>query len=271
MEIAPGIHILPAAAAGFMGFYAPNVYLVAGAQAALVDSGYHDADMTRTRLDYIESAAPLNLAYILLTHPHPDHAGGCSDIKNATGARIAAYSLSRAQSEAYRVKADVIARDKDILELGGVSIEVVHTPGHTRESLCFYVREAGVLFSGDHIVGYGTPVIARDGDMAEYIDSLKKLLDYKISLICPGHGPLIREPERKIRELIAHRQEREQQIISCLRRGKRCVLEMVSEIYPEVDSRLLALAGEQVLAHLSKLVKEGRASFSGEYYILKET
>lgn len=268
MEIAPGVHSIPAAAGNIMGIDAPNVYLVVGEEAALIDAGYHDREAIKTRLEYIEGLAPLRLAYILVTHPHIDHLGGAARIREATGAEIVLHPLAAAQMRNSGVLADTLVNDGDILDIGGISLEVIHTPGHTSDSISFYLREGEVLFTGDHILGFGTPAVLTGG-MAQYINSLKKLLNYRMHLICPGHGPLVREPERKIKELIAHRHEREQQVLSCLERGKRSIAEMVAEIYPELDRRLVGLAREQILSHLEKLVLEGKAAVSGEGYMLK--
>ena len=254
-----------------MGVYAPNVYLVVGKEAALIDSGYKDRETIRARIEYIKALAPLKLAYIIITHPHPDHIGGCYAIKKATGAQIVLHSLAAAQAKReYRVTGDILVEDGDILDIGGLHLEMIYTPGHSPASICIYFKESKILFSGDHILGIGTTVVeAPDGDMAQYVDSLRKLLKYRISLICPGHGPLIWEPGRKIEELIAHRHERELQVMASLRRGKRKVAELVSEIYPELDYRLLELARMQVLAHLRKLVMENKVAVSGEKYALK--
>jgi glyoxylase-like metal-dependent hydrolase (beta-lactamase superfamily II) len=94
-------------------------------------------------------------------------------------------------------------------------------------------------------------------------------LNFPVRLICPGHGPLVREPERKIRELIAHRLEREQQVLSYLMRGKRSVTDLIADIYPELDQRLVDLARKQVQAHLDKLAREGKVTTNGEYYSLR--
>ena len=114
-----------------------------------------------------------------------------------------------------------------------------------------------------------TVIDAPDGDIAQYIDSLRKLLNFPVRLICPGHGPLVREPERKIRELIAHRLEREQQVLSYLMQGKRSVTDLIAGIYPELDQRLVDLARKQVQAHLDKLAREGKVAVTGEEYTIK--
>jgi len=261
MEIAPKIYSLPAGRGEFMGLFPPNVYLVAGRRAALIDAGYGDPEAVGSRLDFIRN---FSLAYILITHAHPDHIGGAEEFRRATGAVILAHpeeSVSRAEGK---------LEDGQVLDLEGAKIRVVHTPGHTRGHLCFLAEEAGVLFTGDHILGLGTTVIRpHQGDMGEYMESLRKLLDLPLKLIAPGHGPVVRQPQAKVRELLQHREERERQVLDCLRRGIGDIPGMVREIYPELDGRLIPMAREQVLAHLMKLVKEGRAEEKdGGYHIV---
>ena len=269
MEVAPGIHSIPAGSSKFMGMYAPNVFLVLGDRAALIDSGYFDAQTTQERLDYLMSQPELKLAHILITHPHPDHVGGCRAIREATGAEIAIYSEGAAHLKNYGIAEDRLLADGETLDIGGAVMRVIHTPGHTSDSVCFHIEESGILFTGDHIVGFGTSVIdTPGGDVRQYIESLKLLLNLRISLICPGHGPLIREPGRKIRELIDHRLEREQQVLTYLERGRGSVVDLVSEIYPELDERLVELARKQVQAHLTKLVQDGRVTLTGDTYAL---
>jgi endoribonuclease LACTB2 len=272
MEIAPGVHSIPMSTSTFMGVYVPNVYLAVGEEAALIDSGLEDREAAKSRIEYIRQLAPLKLAYIILTHSHPDHIGGCREIKRATGAQIVMHSLAAERAKSGdSVTGDILVKDGAVLDIGGVHLEVIYTPGHSPTSICIYMKESKVLFTGDHILGMGTTVVyAPDGDMADYVESLKKLLKYDIRLICPGHGPPIHEPQRKINELIAHRQERERQVLSSLRQGKKTVTGLVAEIYPELDKRLLELAQRQVLAHLKKLVRENKVAVADEKYALRK-
>jgi glyoxylase-like metal-dependent hydrolase (beta-lactamase superfamily II) len=270
LEIAPGVYSIGEETRTFMGVYAPNVYLVVGERAALIDSGYQNSELVGPVLGHIERLAPSGLAYIVITHPHPDHIGGCSAIKEASGAEVVLHSQADAQARANWLVADRLVEDGEALDIGGVVLQMVHTPGHTSGNMCIYIESDGILFAGDHILGIGTTVIdMSDGDMALYIDSLRKLFEYRIRLICPGHGPVVTEPERKIKELIAHRLEREEQIVSCLRQGRRRLTAIVSDIYPELDPRLTGLAEMQILAHLRKLVAEEKAAVDGDEYALR--
>ncbi len=246
-----------------MGTYPPNVYLVAGREAALVDAGYGDEADVRARVDYIKGLADSRLAYIVVTHAHADHAGGAEGIKEATGAKIILHRLDvETQNRYFRATTvDTVVEDGDTLAVDGHEIEVIHSPGHSPGHICLYLRGAKALFSGDNVPGAGTTAIAPpQGDMGQYVESLRRLLAYDIETIYPGHGPAIKEPRRKIQELVDHRLDREEQVLGCLRRGKGTIEEMVREIYPELDRRLLGAARGQVLAHLIKLERERRVT-----------
>lgn len=259
MEIARGIFSLTCGRGEFMGLFPPNVYLIVGEKTALIDSGINDPETINARLERIKGYL---LNYIFITHSHRDHIGGARAIKEVTGAEILLHPLEGGGDRAIK--------EGDKFELGGITIEVLHTPGHSPGHICFWLPERGILFSGDHILGMGTTVINPwEGDMSQYINSLRKLLAYPIQLICPGHGPVIKSPHSKIKEIIRHRQEREGQILSCLKKGIRDIEGIVREIYPEIDPRLRIMAYEQVLSHLIKLEREGKIEAKGGKYSLK--
>jgi ribonuclease/clavin/mitogillin len=287
MELTPRVHGIPAAGGVFSGPLAPNVYLVTdGGRGALIDAGYADEGSLQARLEYLRGIPELQLEYIVLTHHHIDHASGAPRLRQATGARICLHpreervlrdwqanepqdlppagSLEeRVRSwrrEAARATPDRLVEDGDTIAVGGVTIEVVHTPGHTLGSICLYLREERALFTGDTVLGLGTVAIVPPphGDLALYIQSLQRLKGYDAALLCPGHGPPVRDVGRKLQELIDHRQERERQILAALGRGRGTLAALLDDIYPELDVRLLNMARGQLLAHLAKLEGEGR-------------
>ena len=149
----------------------------------------------------------------------------------------------------------------EVFHLGGRRIRVIATPGHTAGTVCFFLEDEGILFTGDHIMGRGTVVIRSDegGSIAQHIDSLRKLLDLDLKLILSGHGPAILEPRAKIQEVVRHRMEREEQILGLLREGITGIDALMARAYGNVTERLAFLARHQVVAHLKKLEEEGRA------------
>ncbi|MEK7847932.1 MAG: MBL fold metallo-hydrolase [Chloroflexota bacterium] len=260
MEIIPGVYSIPIGQGAFPGVFPPNVYLVAGDHPVLVDSGY-EADAP-ARLEKLREMN-LRVARILVTHPHPDHIGGAVPIGQATGARIFMHRVDAAEAG---TSVEALEHGQ-VVSTGSAELEVVHTPGHTPGHMCLMLRHQGILFSGDHVLGLGTTVITPPrGDMGLYMASLEKLLSYPFQSICPGHGPVVKEGHRKVEELLQHRREREAQVLSCLKRGRSRIEDMVKDIYDELDARLVGLAELQMKAHLLKLQAEGRvAAHEGTY------
>ncbi len=155
--------------------------------------------------------------------------------------------------------------DGDRIETEGATLRGVHTPGHAPDHLCFLLEEERALFSGDNVLGVGTTVIpSQSGDLAHYMASLERILKERPTRIYPAHGPCIEDGSAKIREYIAHRLEREAQILAALAQGAECVGEIVKIVYAAYPEALHAAAGQSVTSHLIKLEREGRVLRAGD-------
>jgi glyoxylase-like metal-dependent hydrolase (beta-lactamase superfamily II) len=260
MEVAPGIHDIPTKLDPLMRSSAPRVYFVADKKGALIDSAYGQDELADTYIEYVKSVSKSSIDYLIVTHAHPDHISGVSILKRKTAAQTILHS-----AEVTDIPIDKRVNDGDVIALGGIDLEVVHTPGHNPGHICLYIRDRKILFSGDHVLAKTTTALQPPwGDMTQYIESLRKLLKYDIDLMLPAHGPPIKEPRKRIEYLIQHRLEREQQVFELLKTGKTTVKDITSEIYPELSGFLYAVAKGQTYAHLVKLEKEGKVSSLGE-------
>ena len=268
MEILDRIHLIPLGGAGEVGA-APstNVYYVQGQdRGAFIDSGFPDEERTRYLVEYWrQSLAGATTGWVLVSHRHYIHSGGVKILKQATGARIGAgrgdVEAIDAQFDSGASVVDDALTGDEVFDLGGRRIRVIATPGHTAGTVCFFLEDEGILFTGHHIMGRGTVVIRSDegGSMAQHIDSLRKLLDLDLKLILSARGPAILEPRAKIQEVVRHRMEREEQILGLLREGITGVDALMASAYGDVTGGLAFLARHQVVAHLKKLEEEGRA------------
>ena len=215
-------------------------------ETAVIDPG----PAIDTHVRAIVEAMP-QLTLILLTHRHGDHAPAALPLKKATGARIYA-------PEGVLEDVDHRVSDGETIDVGGSRVEVIATPGHTAEHVC-YLSPDGDLFTGDTILGTGTTAIfPPDGNMGDYIRSLRVLRTRNPRRIWPGHGPTRDDAVALIDEYIAHRLEREAQVLSAFAAGAKTVEEIRRHIYTDLDERLHRAAEIQVEAHLIKLREEGR-------------
>jgi glyoxylase-like metal-dependent hydrolase (beta-lactamase superfamily II) len=296
-QVAPHVHSLHAQLDWFPQPYPPNVHLIIdGAEGALVDAGFPDEQSVAARLEALRSFDGLNLRYIVITHHHFDHASGAHKLREATGARIVMHRdeaplLQRAASEElpsdvevpagrreyagrvaeWRREAalgapDQLVADGETLSIGSLTLRMVHSPGHTAGHLSPFLQDDQVLFAGDNVLGMGTTAIPPPphGDMAQYVQSLRKMQSLNAEVMCCGHGPAVKEPNRKLQELIDHRRQREEQILALTRDGRDTIRALVRAIYPELDKRLVGMATGQVVSHLAKLEREGRVRVTGE-------
>jgi glyoxylase-like metal-dependent hydrolase (beta-lactamase superfamily II) len=160
---------------------------------------------------------------------------------------------------------DIAIGDGESFAGAGWTIEAITTPGHTSDHTCFALREENALFSGDHIMGWSTTVVPPpDGDMDDYIRSLEKIRDRDFAIIWPTHGPPITTPRPFIEELIAHRLDREAQIIAQLKAGQTRIPEMVRIMYADVNPVLHPAAAQSVLGQMVRLIRRGRVTADGE-------
>lgn len=198
---------------------------------------------------------------ILITHGHPDHVGGAVELRAQLSVPI--YAFSRASVPIL----DEEVPDGTRFSVGGDTLRSIFTPGHSPDHLCFLLEGAHILFAGDHISGITTNVI---GDMLDYLNSLKRLQALEIAEIVPAHGPNVADPQAKIAEYIAHRMQREQQVIQALELlgPDTTIPQMVAHIYQDVDPRLHPVAAHSVEAHLLKLEKEQKVVRQDESWSL---
>jgi len=193
------------------------------------------------------------LQEIVLTHAHIDHIGGVEAIQTRFGPLSVTKKPWPELDRSVRIEA--IDEGAEV-HTDGVTLRAIWTPGHARDHLCYYFVEEKALFTGDVVLGAGTTVIPDDGDLGDYLHSLRRLLDLDLEAIYPAHGPMIREPRKKIESYLAHRALRDQQILEGLRSGDRTIPELVRRIYTDVPTFLHGAAGMSVHAHLRKLERE---------------
>jgi glyoxylase-like metal-dependent hydrolase (beta-lactamase superfamily II) len=204
------------------------------------------------------------LRTILITHRHPDHAPAAVPLKRATGARILAPRgvLDDAAVDQRIAGGETIVIENEV-------VEVIATPGHTREHVCF-LTAAGDLFSGDTVLGEGTTTIfPPDGSMRDYVASLRLLLTHNPRRIFPAHGQTRSDAPTLIEQYIAHRLEREKQVLAALAEGATSAAAMRQRIYPDLDPRLHGAAEIQINAHLTKLIEEGVVIERGGGYAIQ--
>jgi glyoxylase-like metal-dependent hydrolase (beta-lactamase superfamily II) len=271
-ELAPGVVRLVAGNPGPFTFKGTNTYLLgSGREVALIDPGPADAGHLQAILAAIGSR---RLSHILITHTHRDHIDGLEALIAATGARTAGFgrraiapgTTVASPSGSERVDRDftpdVALAHGDRLEGEGWAVTALHTPGHAPDHLCFALEvpggEAGLLFSGDHVMGWSTSVVAPpEGRMGDYLRSLELLGGRADRVYFPGHGGRVEEPQRLVKAFLLHRRMREQAILDCIRAGTNTVSAIVPVVYRGIDPRLAKAASLSVLAHVEHLISRG--------------
>ena len=273
MELEPGVHQLTFGRQTSAGIAAPNAYLVCGTDASvLLDTGWNNEADHQARLAYIREVGAPPLVELVMMHRHPDHAGGALRLHRDTGAPLSCHplDLDAIEQTQLRGQAEVarLLRGGETTDLGGLSLQVLHAPGHTAGCLAVYIPERGALFTTDTVLGGSTTAIGDHGDLAQYLHSLDTLRGLGAKTIYPGHGDLVGDPEGYIGALIEHRRRREEQLLGELAQGARTATQIADVLYEGLVPRRRALADAQVRSGLRKLVGEGRVRAVEDGYVL---
>lgn len=250
---------------GMMTGPGTNTYLVGDNERAVIDPG--------PAIDsHIENILAFpNIRWVLCTHTHLDHSPAAAAIKAATGAKVFGRPAPKGQDATFLP--DAVLSDNETVEIAGLTLRALHTPGHASNHLCYLLEETKMLFTGDHVMQGSTVVInPPDGNMRAYLASLERVLAEDAAILAPGHGYLIGEPRHEIRRLIAHRMKREQKVLGALRAlGEASVEDLVPLAYDDVPARLHGVAARSLTAHLHKLVADGAARAKGERFALVQS
>jgi glyoxylase-like metal-dependent hydrolase (beta-lactamase superfamily II) len=217
-----------------------NTWLLPGREPALVDAGVGNPEHVESVSQALNGAP---LVRVLITHWHPDHVKGLPALRDRWRGLL------------------VVDAAGGPVPAGDGHLEIIPTPGHSPDHLCFFDREAGDLYCGDLARKGGTIVIPakKGGDLRAYLASLRLVRDLAPRRLLPGHGPIVDDPAALIDDYIAHRQMREQQILKAMLEGARTVDEIVRRVYPSLPESLSSAAADSVRAHLAKLRDEGRS------------
>ena len=235
-----------------------NTYLVGRSRPILIDTGAGVPEYLPLLEGYLRRRGWARPERIVLTHRHRDHLGGVAALRERFRDVVVSKMIWKDDGLPEGIR-DL--GDGERVVGDGVTLIPVHTPGHASDHLCYYMPEEQALFTGDLILGGSTTVIPdEDGDLGQYLDSLRRVQALGARRIYPAHGPVIEDAPGKIQEYLDHRMLRERQILEALGAGARTIPDMVKVIYADVPSALHGHAAMSVHSHLKKLRQEARVS-----------
>jgi len=271
-EVAPQVGRVIANNPSAFTFHGTGTFIVGDRSVAVIDPGPDDPAHVAALLSALDGR---EVTHILITHTHVDHSPAAKALQAATGAPTYGYGphaegrFERGQTvEAgadTRFVPDHRVQHGEVLEGNGWTIECVHTPGHCSNHICYQLRQERILFTGDHVMGWSTSVVSPpDGDMGEYMASLRLLLDRDDRLYLPTHGAGIGAPKPFVEAFIAHRLAREQQILASLEAGRDRIDAMVAVMYADVPAMLHPAAARSVLSHMLHMLERDVIACEGE-------
>ncbi|HUK72524.1 MAG TPA: MBL fold metallo-hydrolase [Streptosporangiaceae bacterium] len=233
-----------------------NTWVIAepgAATAVVIDPGPADEEHLRRVAGQVESEGR-RIELILLTHGHRDHSGGARRLAELASAAV------RALDPSHRLGVEGLAGG-DVITAAGCELRVVSSPGHSADSLSFLLSADGALLTGDTVLGRGTSVIGRDGDLGEYLRSLDTLRSLAasapVNVLLPGHGPLLTDAVATLDFYLAHRAERLAEVTAALEAGDRTVGQIVARVYQGVDPAVRTFAAWSVRKQLAYLAARG--------------
>ena len=242
-----------------------NTYLIGQEDITLVDPGPN----IKEHIQAILKRGAGKIKRILVTHTHTDHSPAALPISKKLNIPMFGRLIDReSEWEDETFIPDTVLNHGDLIATKEYSLETIHTPGHASNHLCFYLEKHKCLLTGDHIMDGSTVVIAPpDGNMTEYINSLKLLEDYDIDYFAPGHGNYMEEPSKTIQSIIRHRLSRESKVLRCVNKNKNSNLdELLPLVYDDVPEMLHPIARMSLLAHLIKLQDEEKIKSAENRY-----
>lgn len=241
-----------------------NCYIVGKGKVAIIDPGPTDPRM----IEAIHKATKdEEIAGVLITHTHKDHSPNAQFLSAKTygyGAHKASRELSLGEINILDSSGDkdfvpdFYLKDGEVFTITGLEFEALFTPGHCANHLCFAYKNENILFSGDHVMGWSTSIVAPpDGAMGDYMRSLEKLIGREETHYYAGHGEVIESPQKLVRGMLGHRKMREASILEQVRGGLSNIPAIVDVIYKNLDPKLIGAASLSTYAHLEELVAKG--------------
>jgi len=277
-EISPLIRRITAPNPSLYTYKGTGTYIIGHGDVAVIDPGpnmptHHDAIITELGDEKI--------THILVTHNHKDHSPGARPLAASSGAKIYAFDVgnqlySPEDAEEGLDKdffPDVILKNGDEIKGNNWTIDVVHTPGHLSNHICFGLQEENALFTGDHVMGWSTTLISPpDGSMQDYYNSLNMMMTRDDKRYYPTHGLPIENPLNFVKNTLKHRLSRDKEIVYALEGQRLSIKDLIGIVYPNLNKNLEDAASRTILAHLIRLVALGevesdrRPSESSIYY-----